>query len=190
MINALEQTNIDVRQTTDKDLVKLAGKSAYHNYQTGKSFTVNETKYWVLETNYKEPTGLDALIVQKDKTKELTVIYVGTQVNKEDGLKDIITDLKLLDNVTPAQLTAANKYYEQMKAKYEKGGYKIKSTCGNSLAGTLVGYIAIKHPEIKGVTLNPTLLPKGVVKSHQKYSNITNYFSKYDPLTLEEKAGY
>ncbi len=160
--------------TNDKDLVELAGYNAYKPYSVGRRLEVNGNDYIVKDTHYNDPSGLDAITVQKDKTNELTIVYVGTDPSKPNGQQDLITDLKLLDDVPPAQLTAANKYYEQMKAKYEKGGYKIKSTCGNSLAGTLVGYIAIKHPEIKGVTLNPAMLPQGVVNPHQEYSNLTN----------------
>ncbi len=179
-----------VRNTTDKDLVELAGYHAYKINNKKDYLTVNGIEYKVVDKKYKDPSGLDAITVQKVGTKELTIVYVGTQTDKEDGLKDGITDLELLGDVPPVQLKAADKYYETMKDKYEKDGYKIKSICGNSLAGALVGYIAIKHPEIKGVTLNPALLPKGVIKPNKKYSNITNYFSKYDPLTLLEKSGY
>lgn len=185
----LEQADEKATNTSDKDLVKLAGYNAYNPYKTDDEFWVNGIKYKVINTHYYDPSGLDAITVQKVDTKELTIVYVGTQLNKEDGLKDGINDLELLGDVPPAQLIAAEKYLETMEDKYGNDGYKIKSSCGNSLAGAIVCYIGIKHPEIKAVTLNPAMLPAGVVKHGQDYSNITNYYSIYDPLTLAIKAG-
>lgn len=41
---------------------------------------------------------------------------------------------------------------------------------------------------MKTVTLNPALLPEGLVDYDKEYSNITNYFSQYDGLTKLETA--
>ena len=43
--------------------------------------------------------------------------------------------------------------------------------------------VAIAHPEVKSVTLNPALLPKGMADPNKNYDNITNYFTNYDVLT-------
>ncbi|WP_113928837.1 hypothetical protein [Bacillus sp. P14.5] len=42
---------------------------------------------------------------------------------------------------------------------------------------------AITHPEVRSVTLNPALLPKGMADPNKSCDNITNCFTNYDDLT-------
>ncbi|MCY8347777.1 alpha/beta hydrolase [Bacillus haynesii] len=100
-------------------------------------------------------------------------------------MQDILTDAQMAGSITPKQVEAARDYYDQMKAKY---GDKLNSVCGNSLGGGLANAVAVEHPDVKAVTINPSILPEGEVDRDQDYPNITNYFSKYDPLTLAEEG--
>ncbi|WP_163530080.1 SA1320 family protein [Halobacillus ihumii] len=161
---------------SDKDLVELAGYNAYINYTELQPITVNGTKYRVVDTNYKDPTGVDAMTVQNKITKEFTIVYTGTGDNQ-----DIVTDVKLLGDVPPVQLEHAVEYFNKMDERYG-----INSICGNSLAGAYTNAVAIKNPDVKAVNLNPALLPAGMVDPNKTYDNITNYFSKYDVLTKTE----
>ncbi len=161
---------------SDKDLVELAGYNAYINYTELQPITVNGTKYRVVDTNYKDPTGVDAMTVQNKITKEFTIVYTGTGDNQ-----DIVTDVKLLGDVPPVQLEHAVEYFNKMDERYG-----INSICGNSLAGAYTNAVAIKNPDVKAVNLNPALLPAGMADPNKTYDNITNYFSKYDVLTKTE----
>src|SRR5699024_12060726 len=62
----------------------------------------------------------------------------------------------------------------------------VSSITGNSLAGALTNGVAIENPDVDAVTLNPAILPDGMVDENKGYPNITNYFSEYDFLTLVE----
>lgn len=134
---------------------------------------------------YEDPTGLDVITVKNVETGKYTVVYQGTNAGKENGMQDILTDAQMAGPLTPEQVKATRKYYDQMKAKY---GDKLTSVCGNSLGGGLANAVAVEHPDVKAVTINPSILPEGEVDRDQDYPNITNYFSKYDPLTLAEEG--
>ncbi|WP_156031550.1 hypothetical protein [Sporolactobacillus terrae] len=58
--------------------------------------------------------------------------------------------------------------------------------CGNSLCGALANAVAVHHKNVRAVTLDPAILPEGMVKTNHKYPNVTNYFTKYDGLTRGE----
>ncbi|MFC4619210.1 SA1320 family protein [Camelliibacillus cellulosilyticus] len=164
---------------TDKNLVKLAGYYAYLNLRFDYKIKINGTYYYVEDDHHNDPTGMDAMTVQNIDTGEYTIVYTGSA-----DLKDGITDLKLLSNVPPAQIQAAKDYFDTMSKDYP-----ITSICGNSLAGAYTNAIGIEHPEVKVVNLNPAILTGGSVDPDKTYDNITNYFSKYDFLTLLEMAG-
>ncbi|WP_066371353.1 hypothetical protein [Neobacillus fumarioli] len=57
----------------------------------------------------------------------------------------------ILSKFIPAQIQAAEDYYDAMSAKYKKISY----VCGNSLGGVTTNAVAIKHPEVKAFTLDP-----------------------------------
>ncbi|MED4202750.1 SA1320 family protein [Neobacillus mesonae] len=163
----------------DNDLVELAGYHAYISHRTNDRLKVNGNDYLVVNTRYDHPSGLDAMTVVNDQTGELTIVFAGTA-----DKKDVFTDAQLLSKIIPAQIQAANDYYGEMAAKYGK----ITNVCGNSLGGATTNAVGVAHPEVKAVTLNPALLPEGIVDPNQSYSNITNYFSIYDVLTKTEMA--
>lgn len=84
-------------QTTDQDLVELAGFHAYRHYPPGKIITVNDKIFKVVDTQYGMSSGLDAVTVQNHETKELTVVYIGSEDNKDW----IDTNAKLLADTPP-----------------------------------------------------------------------------------------
>lgn len=180
--------NISTRQVSvniennDKNLVELAGLHAYKGAGKRDILTVNNEVYKVLDTKYGDITGLDAMTVVNDTTKEISIIYVGTDAAADNGKQDLLTDAQLLSDLTLPQLEAAQDYYNKMNRKYESIG-GVKSVAGNSLGGPLANSVAITHPEVKSVTLNPALLPKGMADPNKSYDNITNYFTNYDVLT-------
>lgn len=143
-------TTIQRPATDDKDLVELAGYHAYREYSEQQKIIVNGKKFKVVHTNYNHPTGLDALTVKNVKTGEYTVVYVGTDIHAENGKQDLITDIQFLSDLTPEQIKEARKYFNEMDEKYG-----ISSICGNSLGGGLTNSVAIEHPDVKAVTLNP-----------------------------------
>ncbi|MGD6849158.1 SA1320 family protein [Rossellomorea aquimaris] len=166
----------------DKNLVQLAGQEAYKKPKKDTELYVNDVEFIVLDTNYGDPTGLDALTVVNPDTDVVSVIYVGTDAAAENGKQDLLTDAQLLSDLTLRQLEAAQDYFNKMNKKYESIG-GVKSVTGNSLGGPLANSVAINHPEVKSVTLNPALLPKGMADPNKSYDNITNYFTNYDVLT-------
>ncbi|MFD2924025.1 SA1320 family protein [Halobacillus naozhouensis] len=168
--------NIKKPVTSDKDLVELSGYSAYLEHDSHSILKVNGKDFAVVDTNYDNPTGMDAITVQNIETKDFTIVYTGT-----GDKQDMITDAKLLGDVPPAQLEHAVDYYNEMDKKFG-----VSSICGNSLAGAYTNAVAIKNPDVKAVNLNPALLPAGMVDPNKTYDNITNYFSKYDILTKTE----
>ena len=154
--------NQNITVNNDKDLVELAGYRAYTHPAKVTKFYVNNNEYRVLNTRYEDPTGLDAMTVMNTETKEISIIYVGTDAKAKYGNEDIITDAQLLSDLTPEQITAAREYYNQMNETYKDIG-GVKNVAGNSLGGGLVGAVAIENPEVKAVTLNPALLPEGMM---------------------------
>jgi hypothetical protein len=69
------------------------------------------------------------------ENKEVSVVYVGTNPSQK---QDLLTDLQLMSDLTPAQLADARAYFNEMNKKYQSAG-GIKSMSGNSLGGALVG---------------------------------------------------
>ncbi|MFC4618507.1 SA1320 family protein [Camelliibacillus cellulosilyticus] len=181
MLTAKIDTALGVKEINDKDLVELGGYHAYHKYPSDKEFIVNGHHYRVINTSYDGKDGFDALTVVNTVSNEVSVIFVGTDPT---DINDVVTDLKLLSDVPPSQIKQAQKYYNDMNRKFG-----VTSVAGNSLGGALANAVGIEHPNVKVVTLNPALLPDGMMVPHQKYDNIANYFSRYDILTLGEKAG-
>lgn len=91
-----------------------------------------------------------------------------------------------MGNEEPAQLKDARHYFDRMNARYG-----VRSVCGNSLGGALANAVGMRHPKVKTVTLDPAVMPGDEVDQKNNYPNITNFFTKYDGLTLgEEGVGY
>ncbi|MCZ0704462.1 hypothetical protein J2T56_002944 [Natronobacillus azotifigens] len=162
------------QMTSDQDLVQMAGYHAYLEIPLDSHFEIYDTWYRVLDTISDTKTGLDAITVRNLTNEEIIVVYVGTDKNQT---QDIITDIQLLSEMDVPQLKAAQAYFDKMNAKYG-----VDAITGNSLGGALVGAVAVEHP-VRAVTLNPALLPEGMMDPDQTYDHVTNYFSSYDILT-------
>ncbi|MER2090230.1 MAG: hypothetical protein ABS920_10855 [Sporosarcina sp.] len=175
-VNMKKVNQVSNTATNDKDLVELAGYHAYKHHATTDVINVNGTDFSVIHTKYNTESGLDALTVENFDTKELTIVFVGSEQLKEDWLG---TNLKLLSDTPPTQLKEAVDYFNEVNRDHGK----VSSVTGNSLAGALTNAVAIENPSVKAVTLNPAMLPEGMVNPAKNYSNITNYYSKYDFLT-------
>ncbi|MRX73936.1 hypothetical protein GJU40_17525 [Bacillus lacus] len=175
--------------TTDQELVQLAGLHAYLEYENDHKIDIEGKEFLVYNTNYDHPTGLDALTLKNENTGEFIIAFVGTDAHAEYGMQDLKTNVKLLNGVTPPQLQEANAYFQSMQAELAKSGHEISYVCGNSLGGALANSVAVQNPNVKSVTINPALLPSGMVVNGADYSNISNYISQYDILNLSTGAG-
>lgn len=173
--------NVTSPNTNDKDLVELAGYHAYQKYDVKDKLQVNDKEFYVINTLYNSSSGLDAITVQNFETNEISVVFVGSQQLDKDWLE---TNTKLIGTVPPQQILDAKIYFQQMNNKFGE----ISSVSGNSLAGALTNAVAIENPQVKAVTLNPAILPLGMVDPTKEYANITNYYSKYDFLTGTEES--
>lgn len=172
-------TNQDA--TTHQDLVELSGYHAYQYPEKPGSLTVNGKKFKIEDTRYDTDTGLDVVTVRNDKTGEVSIVFVGSDQLYGDWIN---TNVGLIGDVEPAQLIEAEAYYREMKETYGD----ISFVTGNSLAGALANRVAIDHPEVTSVTINPAMLPKGMFDPNKVYANITNYQSEYDVLTHVQEA--
>lgn len=172
------------KNVNDASLVELAGFHAYREVNEDDKIIINEEEFKVMHVIKDTETGLDAFTVRDTHTKDYTIVYVGTDTK---SVPDIKTDVKLLSSIPPAQLDKGLWYFNEMEKEYGP----ISSITGNSLGGGVANYVAVKRPKVKAVTLNPALLPSGVVSRNANYGNITNYMSQYDVLTRGLKAlGY
>lgn len=162
----------------DKDLVELSGSSAYQYLELETFVDINQSQYEIVDVNYNNPSGFDAMTVKNTETDEYSIIFVGTEPGQDKNKSDIYTDAQLLTDLEIQQIEEANQYYEKMKKSYE-----VTSVAGNSLGGGLALSVGVNNPDLKTVTYNPAPLPKGMVDPEKDYPNITSYFGIYDPLT-------
>lgn len=143
MTNGVRASDVTQDATSDKDLVELAGYHAYRDFKEEEIIEVNGNRYLVMNTGYGNDSGLDAPTVQNVKTQEYSVVYVSTNPSQK---QDLLIDLQLMSDLTPAQIADARAYFNEMDKKYQSAG-GIKSMSGNSLGGALVGSVAIEHPD-------------------------------------------
>ncbi|GAF13707.1 hypothetical protein JCM19046_3927 [Bacillus sp. JCM 19046] len=179
------KTNFAIQAgTKDEHLVEMSGLHAYLGYEINSIIRIDDSQFRVANVHYNDPSGLDALTVQSIETEEIFIIYVGTDFHGKYGWKDIETNINLLNEVIPAQLEAADDYYVEMEKKFGE----ISAVAGNSLGGALANGVAIEH-EVRSVTLNPALLPDGMIDPNKDYSYMTNYIGEYDILNQALRAG-
>ncbi|MBC1987794.1 hypothetical protein HCJ71_10925 [Listeria sp. FSL L7-0478] len=166
-------------KTPDTDLIELSGKWVYKHPKKGHRLDVNNTIYIVIEGEYDKPSGLDYMVVENLTTSEISMVFEGTK-----GTQDFLTDGTLPGSIPNTQLREADTAYKKESKKYS-----IKNVAGNSLGGGLSNYVASRNNDIRSVTYNPAILPKGTYNKNNP--RITNYLSEYDPLTLGERGmGY
>ncbi|KYG27635.1 SA1320 family protein [Alkalihalobacillus trypoxylicola] len=177
--------DITPKQNIDKELIRLAGYHAYENIRLDSEIKINNSIYRTVDTSYfidtLNPTGLDALTVQNLDTGEYIVVYQGSSQIKEDWLE---TNTKLLSNLEPAQFVAAQDYFDSIEETFGEVSY----VTGNSLAGALANSVAVRNPHVKSVTINPAMLPGGIIDPDKDYPNIVNYYSSYDFLTITQQV--
>ncbi|MFC0187259.1 SA1320 family protein [Fictibacillus aquaticus] len=179
MINVKKNIEAPHHQVSDQDLVEISGYHAYMDYTEKQIVQVNGNNYRVKDIHEDTSNGLNAITFQSLETKEMLIAYTGTDTKDK---KDIITDAQLLSDMVPDQVQAANDYFNKMEQKFGPVSY----VCGNSLGGGNANAVGVANPHVKTVTLNPALLPEGVVDYDKEYTNITNYFGGYDVLTKVE----
>ncbi|MBH0161864.1 SA1320 family protein [Fictibacillus sp. 26RED30] len=172
-------TNTKTNSVADKDLVEISGFHAYQDYKNSDRVTVNGNEYRVVNVHSDKTNGLDAITFQSINTKEYIVAYTGTDSSDFNDLK---TDGQLLSDMVPVQVEEARNYFNQMEKEFGNISY----VCGNSLGGGNANAVGVENPDVKTVTINPAMLPEGVVDYGKEYSNITNYFGRYDVLTSLE----
>lgn len=175
---------VSTEKTNDKDLVQLAGYHAYKYYEKGHLETINRKEFKVVNTVIDTKTGLDAMTVENLGTGELSIVYVGSDQLVGDWLG---TNTQLPSYLEPAQIKAAKQYFDDISDEIGE----VSSVTGNSLAGANANAVGIDNPNVKVVTINPAMLPGGMIDSTKEYANITNYYSEYDVLTrTQETLGY
>ncbi|WP_017473827.1 SA1320 family protein, partial [Amphibacillus jilinensis] len=178
-------SELDQLNTTDADLIKLAGLYVYLLPKRHSTIEVNDKMFKIRNTNFnKEKSGMDAMTVQNVASGEYHVVYMGTNIHGKYAIADIKTDAHLLTEATPQQLKDGKKYFEDM----EKAFGEITSASGNSLGGALANYVGVEYSHVRSVTLNPAMLPASALDVEKQYDNITNYISEYDLLNLSQDA--
>lgn len=118
----------------------------------------------------------------------IVVVFRGTEGLNKDDLK---TDLRMLGNRIPPQVTDAITFTQQIKKVMKKDypGYKLDLS-GHSLGGSLSQYV---HVLVEGVNKTVTFHPYGTSDTLEKYlfknkpanpvDNITNYCDKNDKIS-------
>lgn len=180
-----KQLNSTIKSSdvSDADLVQIAGNHAYNRDDIDKFISVNGNEYELIDITpngdgFHNNSGLDAIALKKVDSDEIVIAYVGSEQTKEDWIE---TNAKLIHEDPPQQLQDAVDYYEYVKDKYKDVG-TVTHVTGNSLGGALANAVAVENENVRSVTLNPALLPYGLLKD-KEYDNIVNYMGTYDILT-------
>ena len=108
-MSAININQISNVNTTDLELVELAGYHAYQYPVKQENIEINGKLFKVIDTDYDGKSGLDALTVKNTETNEITVVFVGSDQLSEDWL---LTNSKLVGDVTPQQLKGAEDYFK------------------------------------------------------------------------------
>ncbi|MBM7542919.1 hypothetical protein [Amphibacillus cookii] len=101
-------SEIDQTQTTDAELIELAGLHVYLEPKFESIIEIDDKTFEVVNDNFnKVKSGMDAMTVQNVASGEYHVVYMGTNAHGEYGMADIKTDIHLLTEATPQQLKDA-----------------------------------------------------------------------------------
>lgn len=172
----------DIKMKMDNNLIQLAGYHGYLNPEKSKMIEVNGYELQVVDTTHDPVSGLEGFVVKdahNNENSHFSIVFIGSQQLKDDMH---ISDLKLLyGKERSVQIEAAKTYFNRIEDMYGSGA--VRAVTGISLAGSLANAIAIEHPDVRSVTLNPFMLPYGMANPSHDYPNITNYYSKNDFLT-------
>lgn len=86
----MENANLPYRMS-DQDLVRLSGYNVYEHPAKNSKLDLDGPIYIVRDTNYDtNPSGLDAMVVQNQDSKEVSIIYEGTQ--SEEKNQDVLNE--------------------------------------------------------------------------------------------------
>ncbi len=162
-----------------QDLMDLASRHAYKSHGDLKpGALVAGGKYRVAGYTHDLSNGLDAYTFQNVKTGEYTITFVGSV---ED--MDWFQNAQLIPPLTPSQYTAAEEYYKDVVDRIGP----VSNVCGNSLGGGLAAYVALHHPDVEAVTVNPAPVPEKYAGA--KAPNVHNYILTNDILHHLVMAG-
>ena len=170
---------------TDQDLVYLSITAGYeYNEDTSmKKYTATNGVYKIISTYTDEP---QAVLVANEATGETAVIFAGSveeadwRVNAENA-----------SGKMPDQYNMAPTVFSNLSNQAVSQGYSApKYVAGNSLGGGLANCVAMQNPEIKSVTINPSIVPEPVLDMVPPSFNLncTNYISENDPLNDLQSA--
>ncbi len=162
-------------------LMDLASKFAYRDpaeIYRDHGVKINGVSYELLNDIHDDSTGLDAFTFRNKVTREVTIVYVGSVQNK-----DWTENMKLIPSLTPPQYTRAQKYFHDTVDSYGP----VSTVCGNSLGGGLAAYVAVGHPEVEAVTVNPAPVPAAYANANAP--NVHNYILENDILHLLVVSG-
>jgi hypothetical protein len=76
------------------------------------------------------------------ETEAVSIVFDSTDKSAKYENQDIITDVKVLSDLTTAQITAAKESYHQMNEKYNSVG-GVTSVAENFLGGGLAGTVTV-----------------------------------------------
>ncbi|PDY47333.1 lipase [Bacillus pseudomycoides] len=188
-----------LKLTSDRGKLELAATHIY-DFNKGegvynKSIIENEA---ALEANFDatiidfkedKATGLGAYALRDETTKEIVIVFVGTQTGKDNNV-DVKTDAKIgLNNLVGTELAIeqydqAEQFYRDIRDEYK--GTKITLT-GHSLGGGIADTVALRNKQdnMDVLTLNPApVLNSDVIKygDGSDMKNVRNIINQNDPL--------
>jgi pimeloyl-ACP methyl ester carboxylesterase len=148
--------------------------AVYGLYGIGQAST---DKGWIRLANYSEPSGLQAALFE-NSAGERVLAFRGTE---KFSASDWSTDLEVKNGTVPQQFDDALELYQEIATQYGTEGLSVT---GHSLGGALASWVAARtETDPPYATVFNSLGIANLVPV-QPYTNITNYNSLLDPVTL------
>ncbi len=131
--------------------------------------------------------GLDAVVVENEKAKEVVIAYRGMKATSKEDIKAVAQTIATKYN---KQQKSAQTVYEKIKNNPKYKNYEIYTT-GTSLGGHLAQYVAGKN-NLKSATFNTfhgtkDVFLKEMERKQQSFKiypdNIVNYRNEEDKLS-------
>ena len=126
---------------------------------------INEKSYKIVDSMYDRGSGVAAIAVYDDLTKETYISYAGTNMGA-DGHKDPIVDLAIALNDT-LYLKEKNKPALDFYDRVEANGHYISTTTGHSYGVFQSGRVALERQ----VPFNSEHYNRGVKKDEKNKNN-------------------
>ncbi|EJR39499.1 lipase family protein [Bacillus mycoides] len=200
------------RLSSDQGKLALAGEEiyAYEKGELSKGTLLADFNAEIVAEEINDKSGFSAYALQDKTTKEIVIVYVGTQPGKDDNA-DVKTDAEIgIHNLTNSnvikfggfekrimveQYDEADKFYRRVKREFNDE-FKLNkiSITGHSLGGGLADTVALRNQKdkIDVLTLNPApVLNRDVIKFGDGFDreNIRNVINENDPLHLGINVG-